>query len=77
MGSAYSARLKGNTIYDAYCRQIKTINETDYVVNAVDTEDFSDIGQYEVLDDGIVGSADFQHLVLFGGLGGYTGNKDF
>ncbi|XP_075641984.1 protein neprosin-like [Castanea sativa] len=73
MGSGYSAKLNEDTRYDAYCRQIKTINETDYVVNAVDTEVFSDIVQYEVLDKGIFGRADVQHMVLFGGLGGYTG----
>ncbi|KAK7839459.1 hypothetical protein CFP56_018020 [Quercus suber] len=77
MGSAYSARLQEDTKYDAYCRQIKTINETDYVVDAVDTEEFSDIVQYQVHDEGLTGAADFQHLVLFGGLGGYTGNEDF
>ncbi|KAM3686560.1 hypothetical protein ACB098_10G010800 [Castanea mollissima] len=54
-------------------KQIKTINETDYVVNAVDTEAFSDIVQYEVLDLGIFDRPDVQHIVLFGGLGGYIG----
>ncbi|XP_050264270.1 uncharacterized protein LOC126708524 [Quercus robur] len=71
MGSGYSERLKENTKYDAYCRQIKTINETDYVLNAVDTESFSDIVQYQVIDEGRVGAD--QHLVLFGGVGGYIG----
>ncbi|KAL4601879.1 hypothetical protein ACB092_10G013700 [Castanea dentata] len=71
MGSGYSERLEENTKYDAYCRQIKTINETDYVVNAVDTESFSDIVQYQVIDEGRVGAD--QHLVLFGGVGGYIG----
>ena len=71
MGSGYSERLKENAKYDAYCRQIKTINETDYVVNAVDTESFSDIIQYHVIDEGRVGAD--QHLVLFGGVGGYIG----
>nr|XP_023906659.1 uncharacterized protein LOC112018365 [Quercus suber] len=51
MGSGYSERLKENTKYDAYCRQIKTINETDSVVNAVDAESFSDIVQYQVIDE--------------------------
>ncbi|XP_075641955.1 protein neprosin-like [Castanea sativa] len=51
--------------------QIKTINETDYVVNAVDTESFSDIVQYQVIDEGRVGAD--QHLVLFGGVGGHIG----
>ncbi|KAK9985102.1 hypothetical protein SO802_034627 [Lithocarpus litseifolius] len=76
MGSG-RAHLQQDTVFDAYCRQIKTINETDFVVNAVDTEKLSDIQQYEVLDEGMTGAADFQHLVLFGGAGGYTGNKDF
>ncbi|KAK9985098.1 hypothetical protein SO802_034623 [Lithocarpus litseifolius] len=72
MGSGYSERLKENAKYDAYCsRQIKTINETDYVVNAVDTESFSDIVQYQVIDEGRVGAD--QHLVLFGGVGGFIG----
>ncbi|KAK9985101.1 hypothetical protein SO802_034626 [Lithocarpus litseifolius] len=71
MGSGYSERLKENNKYDAYCKQIKTINETDYVVNAVDTESFSDIVQYQVIDEGRVGAD--QHLVLFGGVGGYIG----
>ena len=71
MGSGYSERLKENTKYDAYCRQIKTINETDYVLNTVDTESFSDIVQYQVIDEGRVGAD--QHLVLFGGVGGYIG----
>ncbi|XP_075641980.1 uncharacterized protein LOC142613496 [Castanea sativa] len=62
MGSGFSAKLFEDTRYDAYCRQIKTINETDYVVNAVDTEVFSDIVQYEVLDKGIFGRADVQHM---------------
>ncbi|KAK9985105.1 hypothetical protein SO802_034630 [Lithocarpus litseifolius] len=77
MGSGYGAKLDEDTRYDAYCRKIKTINETDYVVNAVDTRSFSDIVQYEVIDEGIVGVAEIQHIILFGGLGGYTGNKDF
>ncbi|XP_075641970.1 uncharacterized protein LOC142613492 [Castanea sativa] len=71
MGSGYSERLEENTKYDAYCRQIKTINETEYVVNAADTENFSDIVQYQVIDEGRVGAD--QHLVLFGGVGGYIG----
>ncbi|XP_075641985.1 protein neprosin-like [Castanea sativa] len=71
MGSGYSERLEENTKYDACCRKIKTINEIDYVVNAVDTESFSDIVQYQVIDEGRVGAD--QHLVLFGGVGGYIG----
>ncbi|XP_075641956.1 uncharacterized protein LOC142613477 [Castanea sativa] len=72
MGS--DRNLQHDIKYDAYCKQIKTINETDYVVNAVDTEKLSDIiPYYEVLDEGITGAADFQHLILFGGVGGYTG----
>ncbi|XP_075641954.1 protein neprosin-like [Castanea sativa] len=71
MGSGI--KLKKDTTYDAYCRQIKTINETDYVVNAVDTEAFADIAQYEVFDVEEYGRADIQHMLLFGGSGGYTG----
>ncbi|XP_075641964.1 protein neprosin-like [Castanea sativa] len=73
MGS--DRNLQQDIKYDAYCKKIKTINETDYVVNAVDTEKLSDIKPYyDVFDEGITGSADFQHLILFGGVGGYTGD---
>ena len=75
MGSGYSERLKENTKYDAYCRQIKTINETDYVLNAVDTESFSDIVQYQVINEGRVGAD--QHQYCLGVWVVILGNKDF
>nr|POF23167.1 hypothetical protein CFP56_70947 [Quercus suber] len=71
MGSGSS--MLEMTNYDAYCRLIKIINETDYEVNAVGTKAFSDVNQYQVKDEGDTHEADFQHLVLFGGPGGYTG----
>lgn len=71
MGSGSS--ILETTRYDAYCRLIKTFNETDYAVNAVSTKAFSDVNQYQVKDEGDTGEAYFQHLVLFGGPGGYTG----
>ena len=71
MGSGSS--ILETTRYDAYFRLIKTINETDYAVNAVGTKAFSDVNQYQVKDEGDTGEAYFQHLVLFGGPGGYTG----
>lgn len=71
MGSGSS--LLETAKYDAYCRLIKIINETDYEVNAVGTKAFSDVNQYQVKDEGDTHEADFQHLLLFGGPGGYTG----
>nr|XP_023917153.1 uncharacterized protein LOC112028699 [Quercus suber] len=71
MGSGSS--ILETTRYDAYCRLIKTFNETDYAVNAVGTKAFADVNQYQVKDEGDTGEAYFQHLVLFGGPGGYTG----
>jgi hypothetical protein len=72
MGSG--ANLAGDTRYDAYCRKIKIIDENDNVVNAVDTETFQDLDfkQYGVKDEGDTGKPELQHLVLFGGPGGYT-----
>ncbi|XP_050259836.1 uncharacterized protein LOC126704888 [Quercus robur] len=72
MGSRSS--ILETTRYDAYCRLIKTFNETDYAVNAVSTKAFSDVNQYQVKDEGDIGEAYFQHLVLFRGPGGYTGS---
>uniref|UniRef100_A0A7N2MXN3 Neprosin PEP catalytic domain-containing protein n=1 Tax=Quercus lobata TaxID=97700 RepID=A0A7N2MXN3_QUELO len=71
MGSRSS--ILETTRYDAYCRLIKTFNEIDYAVNVVSTKAFSDVNQYQVKDEGDIGEAYFQHLVLFGGPGGYTG----
>ena len=68
--------LQQDTRYDAYCRKIKIIDENDNVVNAVDTENFKDLDlkQYNVKDKGDTGKPEVQHLVLFGGSGGYTGS---
>jgi hypothetical protein len=72
MGSG--ANLAEDTKNDAYCRKIKIIDENDNVVNAVDTETFQDLDfkQYDVKDEGDTGEPDVQHLVLFGGSGGYN-----
>jgi hypothetical protein len=63
--------LTEDTKYDAYCRKIKIIDENN---NVVDAEIFQDLDfkQYDVKDEGDIGK--FQHLVLFGGPGGYTGS---
>ena len=68
--------LAEDTKYSAYCRMIKIIDENNNVVNAVDTETFRDLDfkQYDVKDEGNTGEAEVQHLVLFGGPGGYTGS---
>ena len=71
MGSGSS--MLEMTKYDAYCRLVKIINETDFEVNPVGTKAFSDVNQYQAKDEGDTHEADFQHLVLFGGPGGYTG----
>jgi hypothetical protein len=75
MGSG-SKFLAKDTKYDAYCRKIKIIDENTNVVNAVDTEIFQDLDlkQYDVKDEGDTGELEVQHLVLFGGPGGYTGS---
>ena len=68
--------LAEDTRYAAYCRKIKIIDENNNVVNAVDTETFKDLDfeQYNVKDEGDTGEPEVQHLVLFGGPGGYTGS---
>jgi hypothetical protein len=68
--------LAEDTKYDAYCRKIKIIDENNNVVNAVDTEIFQDLDfkQYDVKDEGDTSKPAFQHLVLFGASGGYTGS---
>ena len=68
--------LVEDTKYSAYCRMIKIIDENNNVVNAVDTKTFQDLDfkQYDVKDEGNTGESEVQHLVLFGGPGGYTGS---
>uniref|UniRef100_A0A2N9IKQ9 Neprosin PEP catalytic domain-containing protein n=1 Tax=Fagus sylvatica TaxID=28930 RepID=A0A2N9IKQ9_FAGSY len=68
--------LAEDTKYDAYCRKIKIIDENNNVVNAVDTEIFRDLDfkQYDVKDEGDTRKPTFEHLVVFGGPGGYTGS---
>jgi hypothetical protein len=46
------------------------------MLNAVDTKNFQDLDfeQYSVKDKGDTGKPEVQHLVLFGGPGGYIGS---
>ena len=65
--------LAEDTRYDAYCRKIKIIDENDNVVNTKNFKDL-DFEQYNVKDKRDTGKSEVQHLVLFGGPGGYTGS---
>eukprot|EP00257_Ricinus_communis_P018127 XP_015576745.1 uncharacterized protein LOC8265460 [Ricinus communis] len=73
MGSGNS-RLFADTAQDAFCSAITVVNKDHQIVDASDTQKFTDIGDvYHVKDIGFYNNH-FRHIFFFGGLGGYTGN---
>ena len=73
MGSG--ANLAEGTRNDAYCRKIKIIDENDNAVNVWILKLFKiQISNNKMLRMKETGEPEVQHLVLFGGPGGYTGS---
>ena len=63
MGSGH--KLEGETIYDAFGRLIRIVNENHNVANAVSTQTFTNSIFYEIEDWGLRG--DDGLMIVFGG----------